>query len=421
VVGYPDHKVAVQSMALQPTKGLKAWHLLNHAGNWDQFVESMQLVDATQLNIGYADVDGNIGYWVTGAHPIRGKGDGRFPVPGWDPAYDWKGVVPFKEMPHALNPEKGYLLTCNHKIIPDDYPHHLGDVWMNGYRARRLSELIESSDKLHPNDFSRMQMDVKCLSALEFIQALDGFSPEDPNLKTVMDKLRQWDGTLSVDSNEGAMYEVFRYSIIRNLLEPVLGKDFTDHVLGIAFNPILLTDHEYFGYDTVSLIRMLGNEKSWWIEKAGGKQKLLTTSLQQTLDYLKKHLGLEMDQWKWGSLHQITFAHAIGSQKPLDKVFNRGPYPIGGDTDTPLQSAISPDNPYDNKLWSPSVRFIMDLSDLSKSVCITPVGQSGQVGSKHYDDFIPDYLNGRYHPMLFTRQQVEDNLAAKLVLEPEKK
>jgi penicillin amidase len=266
-----------------------------------------------------------------------------------------------------------------------------------------------------------MQMDVKCLSALEFIQALDGFSPEDPNLKTVMDKLRQWDGTLSVDSNEGAMYEVFRYSIIRNLLEPVLGKDFTDHVLGIAFNPILLTDHEYFGYDTVSLIRMLGNEKSWWIEKAGGKQKLLTTSLQQTLDYLKKHLGLEMDQWKWGSLHQITFAHAIGSQKPLDKVFNRGPYPIGGDTDTPLQSAISPDNPYDNKLWSPSVRFIMDLSDLSKSVCITPVGQSGQVGSKHYDDFIPDYLNGRYHPMLFTRQQVEDNLAAKLVLEPEKK
>lgn len=421
VVGFSDQKVAVQSMALQPTKGLKAWHLLNHAGNWDQFVDAMELVNATQLNIGYADVDGNIGYWVTGAHPIRGKGDGRFPVPGWDSAYDWKGVVPFNEMPHALNPESGYVLTCNHKIIPNDYPHHLGDVWMNGYRARRLSELLGSSDKLNPNDFSRMQMDVKCLSALDFIKALDGFSPEDATLQSLLGRLRQWDGSLSVESFEGAVYEVFRYSTIRNLLEPVLGKDFTNHVLGIAFNPILLTDHEYFGYDTVSLIRMLDNEKSWWIEKAGGKEALLTKSLVETIDYLNNRLGLDMDQWKWGSLHQITFGHAIGSQKPLDKVFNRGPYPIGGDTDTPLQSAISPDNPYDNKLWSPSVRFIMDMNDLSKSVCVTPVGQSGQVGSKHYDDFIPDYLNGRYHPMLFTRKQVEDNQSAKLVLEPEVK
>jgi penicillin G amidase len=60
----------------------------------------------------------------------------------------------------------------------------------------------------------------------------------------------------------------------------------------------------------------------------------------------------------------------------------------------------------------------MDMSDLSKSVVTTPVGQSGQLGSKHYDDFIPDYLNGTYHPMLWTRTQVEENLEGRLTLKP---
>lgn len=419
VVGYPQQKVAVQSMALQPTRGLHAWHLLNQAGNWDQFVAAMQWVNATQLNIGYADVDGNIGYWVTGSHPIRGKGDGRIPAPGWEAAYDWKGEVPFKEMPHALNPESGYVLTCNHKIIPDDYPHHLGEVWMNGYRARRLTEMLEGVAKLSPREFTQMQVDVKCLSAVDFLRALEGFTPQDETLLPYLQRLRAWDANLSVRSSEGAIYEVFRYTIIRNLLEPVLGEAFTNQVLGIAFNPILLTDHEYFGYDTVSLIRMLGDKDSWWVEKAGGKQALLSNSLKQSIAYLQKRLGTDEEKWQWGSLHQLTFGHAIGAQKPFDRVFNRGPYPMGGDTDTPLQSAISPDAPYDNKLWSPSVRFIMDMSDPSKSVCVTPVGQSGQLGSRHYDDFIPDYLNGRYHPMLFTREQVEANQAARLVLEPQ--
>ena len=52
-------------------------------------------------------------------------------------------------------------------------------------------------------------------------------------------------------------------------------------------------------------------------------------------------------------------------QKPLDEVFNLGPYPIGGDTDTPCQTAITPDDPYDNKSWAPSFRQIVDMGDLT--------------------------------------------------------
>ncbi len=172
-VGYNDQKVSVQSMSLQPVPALKGWYHLNMAQNWDDFVEAMRLIEAPQLNVAYADVDDNIGYWVTGKVPVRANGDGSIPVPGWSGEYEWVGEVPFEEMPHALNPERGYILNCNNKITPDNYPHYLGNVWMNGYRARRLEELIESREKLSMQDHRDFQMDLKCIPGLELVARLD--------------------------------------------------------------------------------------------------------------------------------------------------------------------------------------------------------------------------------------------------------
>ena len=421
VVGYPEQKVAVQSMALQPTTGLTAWHNLNLAQNWTDFAAAISQVNATQLNIGYADVDGNIGYYLTGEHPIRGKGNGKVPSPGWDADYDWQGSLPFSEIPNALNPEKGFIITCNNKIIPDDFPHFLGDVWMNGFRPKRLTQLLEQNQPLRLTDCQKMQQDDFCIPAGDLIKCLASFTPQNPRSHEMLTLLRSWDQHLSTETTAGTIYEVVRYHLVRNLLVPVLGKEFTSHLLGIAFNPILLTDHEFFGYDTVSLLRMLETKDSWWVTQAGGKDQLLENSFKSAGDWLKEQLGPSMTEWKWGRLHQLTFAHALGAQKPLDKIFNRGPVPIAGDTDTPLQSAMNPGDPYDNKLWSPSVRFIMDMSDLANSKVITPVGQSGQLGSRHYDDFIEPFMTGQYHPMLWKREDIEANLEGKLTLNPRDK
>ena len=161
-VGQKDQKIAVQSMALQPLPALEGWLRLNTAANWDDFVEAMRCIEAPQLSVAYADVDDNIGSWVTGKVPVRTKGDGSIPVPGWSGEYEWVGEVPFEEMPHTLNPERGFVLNCNNKITPEDYPHNLGNVWMNGYRARRLEELITGREKLSMQDHRDFQMDLRC-------------------------------------------------------------------------------------------------------------------------------------------------------------------------------------------------------------------------------------------------------------------
>jgi len=164
------------------------------------------------------------------------------------------------------------------------------------------------------------------------------------------------------------------------------------------------------------MLRLLDNPDSWWVKQAGGRDTLLLRSLKQAVEWLRSELGKEVEDWRWGKLHGAIFPHALSLQKPFDQVFDRGPFPIGGDTDTPCQTAVHAQTPYHNKAWSPSYRQIIDLGDLSASQVIIPPGQSGQLGNSHYDDQIEPWLNGEYIPMLWEREQIEKASTEKLIL-----
>ena len=418
VVGYSSKRLAVNSMALRPCPAVGGWLKLNHAGNWNEFVEAMRLIEAPQLNIPYADVDGNIGYWVTGRVPIRAKGNGLIPISGLTDEYEWVGEVPFEEMPHALNPKQGYIVTCNHRIIPDEYPYFLGSVWMNGYRARRIVEVLDSKDKLSPEDFSKLHLDYTCIPGREFVEKLSGLEDGDSDVKLALNLLRAWNGELTTDSVGGSVYEVTRHHLVRNLLEPGLGKDLTTRLMGQGFHPLLMSASEFYGHDTVVMLRMLDQPDSWWLKQAGGREAVITRSLKQAVQLLRNRFGAEVSEWQWGKLHLVRFLHPLGMQKPLDRVFDRGPLPIGGDTDTPCQTAILPDDPYENKAWAPTFRQIVDMSDLSRSMVIIPPGQSGQLGSPHYDDLADLWIKGKYIPMLWTHEQIEGAAEGQLILNP---
>jgi penicillin amidase len=416
VVESGSHKVAVNSMALRPSRAMEGWYALNIASGWDDFVDAMKLIQAPQLNVTYADVDDNIGHWVTGVVPIRAKGNGTVPVPGWSGEYEWVGEVPFEEMPHALNPESGYLVTCNHKIIDDGYPHFLGSVWMNGYRAQRLGELIESQEKLSIKDHKSFHMDVKCLPGLELVSKLELVTDPDPDVQFALKLLRDWDGYLSTESVGGAVYEVARYLLVRDLFEHGLGPELTSRLMGVGFHSLLNHSNEFFGHDTVTMLRLIDNPDSWWVKQAGGRDIWISRSLKSAVEYLRNTLGQDEGNWKWGQIHQVNFEHALSLRKPFDQVYDRGPFPIGGDTDTPMQTAIHADRPYDNRAWSPTFRQIVNMGDLSQSLIIIPPGQSAHLASPNYDDLIQPWLEGEYLPMLWTREQVESEAVGKLII-----
>jgi penicillin amidase len=150
----------------------------------------------------------------------------------------------------------------------------------------------------------------------------------------------------------------------------------------------------------------------------GGLEAAVTRSLSDAAAWLGQHLGSDPSGWQWGKLHQITAPHALALRKPLDEVFDNGPYPIGGDTDTVCQTGFMPDAPYHPDACAPSYREIVDLGDLDRTVHIAPPGNSGLLGDPHYSDLLPLWLKGEYLPALWSRAAVERAAVARLALRP---
>jgi penicillin amidase len=287
---------------------------------------------------------------------------------------------------------------------------------MNGYRARRIVDVFESKDRLSAEDHARLHLDWTSISGQEFVARLEGLPNDDPDVRLALDLLRGWDCLLTPESAAGSVFEVSLYHLTRHILEPVLGEALALDVMSRGPHPLLLPATEFNGHAVVTILRLLDDPDSWWLAQAGGREAALSGALKQAVHWLRAELGPAPDGWAWGRLHKILFAHALSTQAPLDRVFNIGPFPIGGDGDTVPQTAYLPQAPYTNTSWAPSFRQIVDMGDLAHARVSYPPGQSGQVGSPHYDDLARPWLEGEYFTVLWTREAVEEACGERLVL-----
>jgi penicillin amidase len=406
---------------------------MNRARNWDEFANTLRDWSAPSQNMVYADRAGNIGYYMPGRIPIRAKGMGVAPVPGWTGEYEWIGCIPHEELPHAFNPTQHYLASANNQVVGKEYPHFLTAETMNGFRARRIVEMLTEKEKLSADDFARMHVDLYCAPARPFCELLTALSanilaqPALGNIqnhaKQALDAVKRWDYNLTADSVAGALFELMQYFAMRRVFGPWLG-DLTDHYLGVGFHPLLLPMvGGYMDRSLLILQRMLVNDEHEWFKDVDGKaltrEEILALALSDAIGYLRKAIGEDVSQWQWGKVHLAAFNHTLGAQKPLDKIFNRGPYPYGGDTNTVWQAAYVPKLPIQSEGgFTASWRQILDPSDWDASRAVHTTGQSGHPASKHYDDMIPLWLKGEYHPLLWTREKVEAHAEARLRLEP---
>ncbi|HRH57481.1 MAG TPA: penicillin acylase family protein [Chitinophagales bacterium] len=410
VTGHSSMKLTLCSMAYKPGTATKGWFLLNKAKNWNDFTDAVKHITAPGLNIVYADTDSNIGYYNSGKVPIRDKETASVPQAGWTAEHDWKGFVPFEEMPHALNPEKGYVITANHKIEPDDFPYFLGDIYMNGYRANRLEKMLLRKEKAEPKDFNEMQIDFYCTPGKQFASHFKDIKMDNAELQRYVDMLLAWDGVLHPEKIEGSLYKVGKLMVVKKLYgSAVHDKKLVDELLGRGFHTIFGPVNSFLGHNTPTLLRILEDKDSFWLQSAGGKEKLLKDGFKSAIDWLKLNYGTKYQKWKWGDLHAIVFPHALSAQPPLDKVFDIGPFPIGGDTDTPFQTFIMAAEGYGGELSAPSYRQIIDFSDFDKSTVVMPLGNSGNMASPFYKNQLRDWFEGNSYPMCWTRAKVEQH------------
>jgi len=393
----------------------KSTYLLMKAQSVDDAVEALRSWTVPAQNLVFADTSGNIAYFCCAAIPIRSQGDGLLPVPGWTGEYEWYGYVPFEERPHVINPDMGFIATANNKIVSNDYPHVIGCYWEPMDRITRIYGMLTAKDTLSVEDMMRMQQDVYSVFAAEMTpKLLEVLKVRSvgPRAEKAKEILSQWDFRMNKDSVGACLFEVTYRNLIENIFKDELGDSLFEAYLETGFFP------------PRALRKILREESSPWIDNVDTPERetmadILAETLTEMLSELEETLGNNVEKWTWGEIHSLTLEHPLGKKRPLNWLFNMGPFPVGGDNLTVNMGWYPYKNPYKVQA-GPSMRMIVDLSDLDRSLRVLPTGESGQLGSPHCRDQMSLYLEGRYHPDWTNRSDVEKHAEGVLILKPER-
>ena len=407
-----NYAVALSWTALEPTKLFNAIWGFDRAQNWDEFRKAAQDFAAPAQNLVYADIEGNIGYQMPGNIPIRKSGDGRLPVPGWTGEYDWQGYIPFEELPYAFNPESGFIASANNQVISWDYPYLITTDWDYGFRAERIVSLLTSATG--PIDiafFEKIQSDNYDGSAAILVPLLLETKLDDPDLDQIRSILKDWDYQDGMNSAPAALYATFWENFLAN-----------------TFGDDLPLDKQPTGssrwFEVVS--NMASNPEShWWdseltTEIVETREDIFKLSFSQAVLQIQASLGKDPTKWRWGDLHLANFKNqTLGNSgiAPIEMLFNRGPFQFSGGGS--IVNATGWDASKGFEVTSlPSLRMIVDLSDMRNSLTVHTTGQSGHAYNPNYIDMADLWRNFQYYPMLWSEQDIIRNSIGLLVLKP---
>jgi penicillin G amidase len=377
---------------------------VDQAASWAEFREACRFFLTPSENMVWADVDGHIGWQAVGLAPRRANWNGLLPVPG-DGRYEWDGYLPILELPHVVDPARGWFASANQDNLPEGYPFAVGFEWIDPFRFARIEEVLGSDHRFTLTDMMQLQHDQLALPARSLVPLLHGLKPASAETRKALDQLLSWDLVLSQDSVPATIYVAW---------ERALASEFWSLVLPKAARTIF----PQRSLSTEKLIQWLTKPDSrFGTDPVAARDALLLKSLTEALSELERRLGPDWNRWRYG---QESFKH-IGLKHPLSAAvtseirarLDLGPLPRGGYGHT-----VNSTSKDDNQSTGASFRIIADTGDWDRSIGTNTPGQSGDPASPHYRDLFEPWADGRYFPVYFARSKVETVTETKTTLVP---
>jgi penicillin amidase len=472
------------------THELTSFHGMNNADNMDEFVAALQYFDIAIQNVYYADMAGNIAWFTISEKPMR-EDLANFTVDGAPPwfirdgtgaaANEWLPVMnpqpqqaldyeilPFDEMPHMVNPAKGFVTNANNdpvgvtldnnpvnQVRPAGTGLYYLDSSYAAYRMgrvdREIKAMIESDDLVTVEDFEDLQANVKMLDAelvLPMVMAVMAQVPVPPGspMALALDVLSTWDYSAHTGIAEGydagddpvmatepsaeeirhsaaaTVWALWRSMLVQNTINATLtayglGDNLPPN--GLAYNAF---KHHLENYPTAAGVGASGINFF-----SQGLAETVAGSLQMALERLASDEfapafanSTNVLDYRWGKLHRIVFNHT----------FNMDPFDVpngGGFMDlAPDLPGLSRQGGYDVVDASshsstadtlngfmfgsgPSRRFAGVMTPLgAEAQEVIPGGQSGVFYSPNYSSQLPLWLVNDYHDMAMTADDAED-------------
>ncbi len=389
------------SFISRPATALEATYGLSHARDMEHFRQACAKIEAPGLNVLYGDTAGHIGWWAGGRLLRRPPHvNPKLILDGAGGNDEPSGYFPFDENPSAVNPADGILFSANHLPPPyntTDFPGYYAPP----ERAARLQALLRGKRLLTVEDMRRIQADVvnegyRELARL-FAHVIRAGVPDAD--ATILQMLENWDGTHGT-GHTGPV-------IFNKILAVTLGMAMTDELDSAAF-AVFRTSHTMKG----GMDALVRDETSpWWdrldTDTVESRADIIRLAYERSVTELRKQLGPEPANWTWGRVHTVEYVHPVGKRKPMDRLFNVGPYAAPGGNETINKSGFALDDQgrYEATL-GPAMRILVDMSDPDRAWSVLPTGQSGHFFSRHYDDQASMYLQCQQREMLMERERI---------------
>ncbi len=367
---------------------------MNQARTWEEFREACGYNRMPAENMVWVDRSGVIGWQAAGIQPLRRNWSGLLPVPG-DGRYEWDGYLPITALPHEVNPSRGFVVTANHYLFPNDYPYAeaLHYTWADPYRASRITEVLGSGRLFSVAEMARLQNDDLSIPARALVP-LTRDLPLGAAAAAARDRLLAWDFVMDKDSVAAGIYAMYQRRLLSHVRDALVPEN-----ARAAVSPGLIGIKRVIDW-------LYAPDGRFGPDPSAARDRLVISSLEDAVAELTRRFGADMGGWTYG---QERYHHAL-IRHPLSDVVNDatrarlnvGPAPRGGDGST-----VSATGNGDNQTSGGSFKLIADTEDWDNSIGLNTPGQSGDPDSPHYRDLFEMWSRGRYFTVAYSRSKVE--------------
>ncbi|WP_300542921.1 penicillin acylase family protein [Maricaulis sp.] len=347
-------------------------HIID-SDDWPGFVDAIRGFTAPQQNMVFASRSGDIGFYAPARIPVR------------DRAGNWVSTIPFDELPHALNPERGFVATANNKIVPDGYPHFITGEWYGVSRIRRIYEGIEGSQQHDLDTMAALQTDTVSDMARRILPVLLTARASSEAGRTALTLLEDWDADMAADRPEPLVYAAWMRELNRAVYADELGDLFS----------------AWYADRRVFMMDVLTGDLAHWCDDittdaAETCADLLGPALDRAMAGATAEYGRNIASWRWGEAHYARHDHTPFSGIPLLSDWFTIETPVPGDGSTVNVAHYAFRTPGYAAFHGASYRALYDMADPEASRFMITTGQSGNVMSRHYDDLAPLWGRGEY-------------------------
>ena len=385
-------------------KVIDAVYNMSHADNLEQFKAALPLIHAPGLNIMYGDAEGNVGWFASAQlYTIPDSVNTKMIFEVGSGLSKNPELLDFSQNPQAINPPWNYVYSANNQ------PDSIAGMLYPGYylpenRAKRIVDLLEPKNDWDMKSASEMITDVK--SSVNpsivgnLVKCIDITALSDKELK-ILDFLKAWDGSYSLESVGATIYTRFEYFFMLNTFQDELGEEMFDQLLSTHFSKRVIAP-------------MAEKTKSIWWDNVGtstiweDKKMIVKKSFLDAITALEKQLSSDFSKWTWDKVHTLEHPHPIGQVEALRSFFNVGPFAVNGTREV-INNMYFPygSTGYYETSSGPSTRRVIDFSNVENSLSILPTGQSGNPFSKHYKDQAEMFINGEFRKMMMNKEEIQ--------------